>query len=816
MWLISRCFFCGFAGFLFASLAFDAVPPANAAQFEKLDYTATNDPSALDFKPACNIQMTDQILGPDPKAGEIGDYERAKIALDAFRRDPERPLAAGYDGSVLLPASGFFALCLSSEGGDLREALRIATLFQDHWMMVVKAGHSCGSACAVLFMQAKRRDGIFNSNLNPKYPGRYLHHEGSLWFHAPALIYPKKDSDPKKDGDNAAKAKVGKAGAAGAGGDAGQSSDMVTTEEAEEAYRQALISVEALLPNEAPVLSAPLASTQGKSADEILADFRSKFLGDERSDEDFPAKLLVRMLTTPNSDTFDVKTLGDAHEFGVTVWGLPLPKQLTDRIIVSACAAVAHMRCQNSSPRGQCRHPFEEDSAQVARTNLTVAQMAAFSAILSVRLQLAKSAKTVEVGDEIYTANDPIERQQAMLKRWKLEQTTLWPLAKAQVGLHAEAVALRSNRSYFGSASIPCAVVAHWAGDLLVDLELQTRNGIARHFLIFPSDDLQFTQNDLQLWQINHEEMKIKLQTLDQTIDLKMAKNRIKEDAKLIAELKKLAAKSTEVKLNIPVQDGIGVAEAMKKLDAIVSGPESESRLAWYKMLPLNTRLKDITDDVWSWYEQGNAVGPPLRGVATRKLLSPAQAAPPVGAAAGAGQSTTTAPNIALMQAATSTPTSTQTSAAEAFNIKGWTRKVEPLRIVLTSPPIGGKGGVTLEFWTQENAVDKGGMEPWFKERIDRWLRGREIHKRQGLMRKGPKLWIDAVSLPNAQKKGGTLLLFNAWEGGKGAQFVVETLPEHVGADDQAAVESEALIATLSTLGDGLTPDTLRAAQQNK
>lgn len=794
MWLIFRFVFCCFAGLLFAGLAFGVVPLAQAAEFQKRDYSAANDPSALDFAPRCNMQMTDEIVGPDPKVGQAGDYERAKIALEAFRRDPERVRAAGDDGSTLRPASGFYALCLSSEGGDLREALRIATLFQDHWMMVVEPGQVCGSACAVLFMQAKRRDGIFSSNLNSKYPGRYLHHEGSLWFHAPALIYPKKDSE------NAAGANGDKSKSAGAGSDAGQASNLVTTEEAEEAYRQALISVEALLPNEAPVLSAPLASTEGKTADAILADFRSKFLGEERSDEDFPAKLLVKMLTTPNSDAFPIKTLGDAHEFGITVWGLPLPKQLTDRMIVSACAAVAHMRCEISTPRGQCRHPFEEDSAQVARTGLTAAQIAAMSKILSVELQLAQSGK-LEAGYELHTAIDPIERQQAMLKRWKVEQTTLWPLTKARGGLHAEAVAVRSTRPYFGSGTIPCAVVAHWDGDLLVDLELQTRNGIPRHFLMPPSDDLEFTQKDHQLRQMSYDEKKKQIQRLDQTIDLDMAKNQLKEDAKTIATLMKLFASSTDVKLNLPVLGLLGVADARKKLDAILSEPETESRLAWYKMLPLNTPLKDITDDVWSWYEQGNPIGPPLRGVAARKTPSPAQAA----------TLESTAPvAVAPAQAAK------QGSAAEAFHIKGWARKVEASRIVLTSPGIGGKEGVTLEFWTQENAVEKGGMEPWFKERIDRWLGGRTIYKRQGLMRKGPKLWLDAVSLPNAQKKGGTLFLFHAWEAGKGAQFMVETLPEHVSEENAAALESEALVSTLSTLGVELTPGIIRAAQQNK
>jgi hypothetical protein len=784
MRLISRTILYAFAGLLPAIVVFAAALPANAAKFSKRDYAATNDPSALDFEPRCNIQMTGEIVGPDPKVGQVGDYERAKIALATFQSDPRRLVAAGDKPSALRPASGFFALCLSSEGGDLREALRIATLFQDHWMTVVEEGHACLSACAVLFMQAKRRDGVFSGMLNPTHPGRFMHNAAELGFHAPALIYP------------------AEAGA------------TVAKEEAQQAYKEALASVEALLPNDwqiSNVNSAPFGDERDMLRYQRVMGLMAR--GQIRSEDEFPTKLLVRMLTTPNSDLLKIKTLGEAQEYGIGVFGLPVPKHLTDRMIVSACAAAVHTRCQNTTPRGQCLGQFDLDSAQVARPNLTAAQRKALSTIPDL---FSKSNDVVDgllgLDRELDTAVGPIERQQAMLKRWRVERTMLWPLAKAQGGLNAEAVAVR-NIGGLGSATIPCAVVGHWDGDLLVDLELQTRNGIPRHFLIPVSDHVEFMLKVSQQMTMSHNERLKLIQRLeDRAIDLDMAKKHLKDNAELIADLKKFAAKSTDVKLNIAVQDSMGVAEARKELDAILARPETESRLAWYKMLPLTTPLKDISGDVWSWYEQGNAIGPPLRGVAARKVASVALAVPPVGTEAGVGQPATKLASSMPSE----TSTSAQRSAAEAFNIKGWTRKVEASSVILTSPPIAGKVGVTLEFWTLENAVDKGGMEPWFKDRIDRWLGGRTIYKRQGLMRKGPALWIDAVSLPNAQKKGGTVFVFNAWQARTGAQFVVQMLPEHVRDDDPAAFESDALLSTLSAQGVELTPGIVRAVQQKK
>lgn len=417
---------------------------ASAAKFEKRDYGALNDPVALDFEPRCQLQMSGEIVGPDAAAGQIGDYERARIALEEFRASPERVAAPGADRDKLVPSTGFFALCLSSEGGDLREALRVANLFGNVWMTVVEEGHVCLSACAVLFMQAKRRDGVFSSNLDARFPGRYMHYGAQLGFHAPALIYPK------------------------------GSSDTVAKAEAEEAYRQALISVEALLPSEQMLLAAPLQFDDTRPLFERLAELSAKHQGTMRSEEDFPARLLVRMLTTPNSDMLWVKTLGEAHEYGIDVFGLAMPKRLTDRMVMAACASVVHTRCGNLVPRGQCGYAFATESGLLAIPR-GVPGATAISAMI----------KSLQPGPKQFaleTAAGQREKIAAMLADWEPQRTSLWPANVAQAGLRAEAVALQ-RRQALGWVS-PCAVTAYWAGQQLVDLELQTLNGFERNWLV--------------------------------------------------------------------------------------------------------------------------------------------------------------------------------------------------------------------------------------------------------------------------------------------------------------------------------------------
>src|SRR5690606_29639647 len=99
-----------------------------------------------------------------------GDYERVDAALKRAKFKQE--------------FSGYKALCIASDGGDLREAIKLGTLFKD-WIMVVEEGNRCISACAVLFMSGHTRDTV--NGVDTSWPGRYLHHRATLAFHAPAL-----------------------------------------------------------------------------------------------------------------------------------------------------------------------------------------------------------------------------------------------------------------------------------------------------------------------------------------------------------------------------------------------------------------------------------------------------------------------------------------------------------------------------------------------------------------------------------------------------------------------------------------------------
>ncbi|WP_157021105.1 hypothetical protein [Parasedimentitalea huanghaiensis] len=87
-------------------------------------------------------------------------------------------------------------LCLSSSGGSLAEAVRIAEFLRGpedvierdailplrNLATVVAAGDTCESACAILFMAGQVSEGQHG-----RFPDRYLHKDGRLGFHAPSL-----------------------------------------------------------------------------------------------------------------------------------------------------------------------------------------------------------------------------------------------------------------------------------------------------------------------------------------------------------------------------------------------------------------------------------------------------------------------------------------------------------------------------------------------------------------------------------------------------------------------------------------------------
>ena len=80
-------------------------------------------------------------------------------------------------------------VCLSSDGGDLLEGLRLARVFRENAVTTkVRAGERCISACALAFL---------GGQLNPRssigfFSSRYLHPTSVLAFHAPQLNLPEK------------------------------------------------------------------------------------------------------------------------------------------------------------------------------------------------------------------------------------------------------------------------------------------------------------------------------------------------------------------------------------------------------------------------------------------------------------------------------------------------------------------------------------------------------------------------------------------------------------------------------------------------
>src|SRR5687767_11111611 len=92
-------------------------PPiaAQASQFYIVQTDTLNDPSALFFEPTCNAHLEGRI--------EEGDHESIREMVES----------ASAEGLHNTEPGRFPAVCLSSGGGDVGEALRIAGVLQG-WM----------------------------------------------------------------------------------------------------------------------------------------------------------------------------------------------------------------------------------------------------------------------------------------------------------------------------------------------------------------------------------------------------------------------------------------------------------------------------------------------------------------------------------------------------------------------------------------------------------------------------------------------------------------------------------------------------------
>lgn len=293
-----------------ALLATSLASPVSAARLTILDYHIRNDPNQLTFTPRCNARLSGEILPGDPGDTDPekrkGDAERVRVKLAEFARHSAVNVRK-YDNSDdyrFLPESpgraAYFALCLASPGGDLMEALRIARLFRD-WVLVVEAGESCYSACALIFMRGQRRlEGIHYITTSP---GRYLHHAGRLGFHSPALRRAMTGDKP------------------------------LDPAEVAEAYSRALRTMRSVL----------FAGTETEPGEKARTP--RSFLHKGWIDRDLPLDIALAFLTVPPEEMFVVSTINEAMRWGIEIYGLSPPRALTESMLAAACINTVALDC---------------------------------------------------------------------------------------------------------------------------------------------------------------------------------------------------------------------------------------------------------------------------------------------------------------------------------------------------------------------------------------------------------------------------------------------------------------------------------------
>lgn len=271
-----------------------AAGPTQAARLKVLDYHARNNPNQLMFTPVCSLKLTGEIMGGDPDNADPekrkGDYERVKETLEAFVRRPDIAESLQLPHDEPLYDASALALCLDSRGGDINEALKISELFRV-FMTVVAEGEQCISACAFIFMRAKPRTSV--NGVDSLWGGRHLHHTAKLGFHAPSLTRAATDQKP------------------------------MTPKDVADAYRRALATLRAVVFPGVP--TPPLGS-------------RSHFVGwSIYFEQDLPLDLIAAFLTVPPEEVYFVRTFYEALYWGIDIFGLPVPKAITTRMLTAAC-----------------------------------------------------------------------------------------------------------------------------------------------------------------------------------------------------------------------------------------------------------------------------------------------------------------------------------------------------------------------------------------------------------------------------------------------------------------------------------------------
>jgi len=126
-------------------------------------------------------------------SGSIAEGDSARLlavmaqAAETSRFAEDIYMGAPFDdGALNFTSYAPINLCLNSPGGNLAEAVALTEVVHGHLGTVIRAGDTCESACALVFMA-----GAHNTQTDAGIVvTRYLHVDGKLGFHAPSLSVP--------------------------------------------------------------------------------------------------------------------------------------------------------------------------------------------------------------------------------------------------------------------------------------------------------------------------------------------------------------------------------------------------------------------------------------------------------------------------------------------------------------------------------------------------------------------------------------------------------------------------------------------------
>lgn len=298
------------------SLLMVAIAPCVAAAAyidivpENIDYL-NNPLEDMQFEPRCNLMLSGEI-----NANTVSAFEDAVRELGA--RTHLKSTSSIESGLEKQP--GFRALCMSSSGGTLHDALDLIPHLQD-WIAVIPEGAVCESACAIAFMGAGLFAGPYGdvgvSSTNRRQ-ARYLHYTGILSFHAPTL-------DDLRDGP-------------------------YTKEQVLKEYERGRLTMGRIL-----YLDSwdALVRKQGGGADTpdlSKNDAIEQMLSSADVDPFLPSSLFFTFLVTPNKSRFRVETVEEALVWGIQIYGLSrmdFAGSLPEFWAWRTCDNLAWMMCHN-------------------------------------------------------------------------------------------------------------------------------------------------------------------------------------------------------------------------------------------------------------------------------------------------------------------------------------------------------------------------------------------------------------------------------------------------------------------------------------